>query len=138
MSCPAFCKSCNNCKKSNHFAKGVGLRNKRTILLEKKSISKKKYFRLFLLYWAYRLYGESTIEEIILDGKETPMMKDTGASLKLFRKSRGSRLDNRNLKQRTRELETYDKYEMKILGAFFSRVFYKIKEVNVSNAVVDA
>ena len=40
-SCPAFGKSCNNCKKPNHFAKVCRVKKQKTTLFEKKPISKK-------------------------------------------------------------------------------------------------
>ena len=46
-----------------------------------------------------------TMEKIIVNGKEIPMMKDTGASLTLNSKKLWKQIGHRNLKRRTRELK---------------------------------
>ena len=78
------------------------------------------------------------MEKIKVNGKEIPMMKYTGASLTLFSKKLWKLIGQQKVEEKNTGIETYDKHEMKHLGAFFSTVFYKNKELNVNIAVVDA
>ena len=79
-----------------------------------------------------------TIEKIKVNGKEIPMMKDTGASLTLISKKLWKQIGQPKLEEKNTGIETYDKHKMKYPGAFFSTVFYNNKELNVNIAVVDA
>ena len=78
-----------------------------------------------------------TIEKIKVNGKEIPIMKDTGASLTLISKKLWKQIGQPKLQEKNTGIETYDKHKMKYLGAFFSTVFYNNKELNVNIAVVD-
>ena len=71
------------------------------------------------------------MEKIKVNGKEIPMMKDTGASLTLISKKLWKQIGQPKLEEKNTGIETYDKRKMKYLGVFFSTVFYNNKELNV-------
>ena len=128
-SSPAFGKSCSNCKKPNHFAKVCRVKKQTSHFvgkeanIEENSGSTSDY-SYFIGHTDYIKNG--TMEKIKVNGKEKPMMKDTGAPLTLI---------SRELWKQT---ETYDMHKMKYLGAFFSTVLHNNKQVNVNIVVVDA
>ena len=72
-----------------------------------------------------------------MNGKEIPMMKDTGASPTLISVKLWKQIGEPKLEEKNTENETYDKHKMKHLGAFFSTVLYNNQQVNVNIAVVD-
>ena len=107
-SCPAFGKTCNNCKKPNHFAKVCRVKKQTNHFVGKEANIGENHgstsdYSYFIGHTEYIKNG--TMEKIKVIGKEIPMMKDTEASLTLISKNCGSRLGNRNLKKRTPELK---------------------------------
>ena len=140
-SCPAFGKTCNNCKKPNHFAEVCRVKKKtnhfvgKEANIEENNGSTSDYW-YFIGHTDYIKNG--TMEKIKVNGKERPMMKDTGASLTLISKKLWKQIGQQKLEEKNTGFETYDNHKMKYLGAFFSTVFYNNKELNVNNAVVDA
>ena len=103
-SCPAFGKTCNNCKKSNHFAKVCRMKKQTNHFVGKEASIEKNNgstsdYSYFIGHTDYIKNG--TMEKIKVNVKEIPMMKDTDADIK----SCGSRLGDRNLKKRTPELK---------------------------------
>ena len=78
------------------------------------------------------------MEKSKVNGKERPLMKDTGASLTFTSKKLWKQIGQPKLEENNTGFETYDKHKTKYLGAFFSTVFYNNRELNVDIAVVDA
>ena len=140
-SCPAFGKTCNNCKKPNHFAKRCRVKKQTPHCVGKEANfeenqSSTSDYSYFMGHTDCIKNG--TMEKIKVNGKETPMMKETGASLTLISKKLWKQIGQPKLEEKNTGIETNDKHKMKYLGAFFSTVFYINKELNVNIAVVDA
>ena len=131
-SCPASGKTCNNCKKTNHSAKMCRMKKQTNHFVGKEanieenngSISDYSYFFGHTDY-----IKNGTIKKIKVNGKEIPMMKDTGASLTLISKKLWKQVGQPKLEQKNNGIETYDKHKMKYLGAFFSQCFIKPKSL---------
>ena len=139
-SCPAFGKTCNNCKKPNHFAKVCRMKKQTNHFVGKEANidennGSNSDYSYFIGHTDYIKNG--IMEKIKVNGKEIPMMKDTGASLTLISKKLWKQIGQLKLEEKNTGIETYDKHKMKYLGAFFSTVLYN-KQVNVNIAVVDA
>ena len=86
-SCPAFGKTCNSCKKPNHFAKVCRAKKQTTNYVEDetKTQPNSEYASDYSYFIGYSDYIKSgTMENIQLFGQEVPMMRDTGASLTLI------------------------------------------------------
>ena len=140
-SCAAFGKMCNNCKKPNHFAKVCRMKKQTNHFvseeahIEEISGSTSDYS----YYFGHTDYiTNGTMEKIEVNGKEIPMMKDTGASLTLISKQLWKQIGQPELKEKNTGIETNDKHKKKYLGAFFSTVLFNNKVLKVNIAVVDA
>ena len=86
-SCPAFGKTCNIFKKPNHFAKMSRMKKHTNHFVRKEANieennSSTSDYSYFIGHTDYIKNG--TNEKIKVNGKEIPMMKDTGATLTLI------------------------------------------------------
>ena len=134
-SCPAFGKICNNCKKPNHCAKMFRMKKQTNLFVceeanpEENNDSTSGY-SYFIGHTDY--IKNCTMEKIKVNGKETSMMKDTGASLTLISKKLWKQIGQPKLGEKNTGIETYDKHKMTYLGAFVSTMLYNNKQVNVN------
>ena len=88
-SCPAFGKTCSNCKKPNHFAKVCRVKKQTNHFVGKEANIEENNgsnsdYSYFIGHTDY--IKNAIMEKIKVNGKEIPMIKDTGASLTLISK----------------------------------------------------
>ena len=107
-SCPAFGKTSNNCKKPNHFEKLCRMKKQthhfvgKEANIEENNGSTSDY-SCFIGHTDYIKNG--TMKKIKVNGKEIPMMKDTGASLTLISKKLWKQIRQTKLEEKTRDLK---------------------------------
>ena len=78
------------------------------------------------------------LKKFEVNGRETPMMRDNGASLTIISRKIWQKIGEPKLEKMACGLETYDHYKKKYLDAFFSKVFYENKLIGAKLAVVKA
>ena len=138
---PAFGRTCNSCKKPNHFAKMCRRKTYPTNFVDNESkdgrnSERASEYSYFIGYSDYIKNG--TMENIPIFGRQVPMLRDTGASLTLISTKIWEQLGRPELKEMANGIETYDNHKMKYIGALFGNVVYRDKLLKLKIAVVES
>ena len=133
-------KTCNKCKKPNHFANvsraTASVKYTHEVKEGDQNEEQLSDFSYFIGFSDYVKTGDMTA--IRIQDRDVKMMKDTGASLSLISTAVWKQLGSAQLTSKTSTIETNDNHRMNLIGEFRTKVTFQNKPFQIVLSVVQS